>query len=96
MTRQLAVILLFSLISQFTYAGAFAEVSSGMVRIALYREACTLPAIANLPNRAQWFEAGKIFEGCWGLNPVGIITLYWSDRTVVSIPSQVFVKIIDA
>lgn len=95
MIRHLAAIVLL-LIPQIAYAGAFAEVSSGAVRITLYREACTLPAIANLPKRAQWFESGKSFEGCWGINPMGIITIYWADRTAVSIPSQAFVALIDA
>ena len=65
------------------------------VRIILHDEDCRLRnAVQNLQGRATWEEGGKVFEGCFGLDRErGLVRLYFSDRTVVSVYMQEFQKV---
>jgi len=64
------------------------------LQIVLTDEPCALKVVANLPKRATWTENGKTQEGCWGVSEVtGTVMAYWDDRTVTSIPTQIFVKV---
>jgi hypothetical protein len=64
------------------------------VRIVLTDEDCKLPAVANLKKRATWTEKGKTFEGCFGLHPqYGVVIAYFSDKHVVLIDPQAFVRV---
>lgn len=93
---KISLALLLAILATPVNAGPLAETGAGAVRVVLYREPCALSAVTNLPKRAEWTEAGKVFEGCWGINSAGIVTLYWSDRTAVSIPSGAFVMVTGA
>lgn len=65
------------------------------VSITLYDEDCTLKeTVINLPKRAVWRQDGKAVEGCWGFHPqTGIVSFYYADKTVASIPGQAFRKL---
>ena len=73
------------------HAEPVAEARSETTRIVLHSDKCALKEVANLPRRATWEEGGKVYEGCWGGRPdSGMVLAYFSDRTVVAIPLQVF------
>jgi hypothetical protein len=57
--------------------------------IALSREPCAIAEIENLPYHASWREGDRSYAGCWGVQ-FGHVVVYWSDRTVSSIPAQAF------
>jgi hypothetical protein len=62
--------------------------------ITLTNEDCKLPAVSNLKKRATWEEKGKTFEGCWGGHPAFPIVMgYFSDRSVVVLPVEVFAPV---
>lgn len=61
--------------------------------ITLYGGKCEMKEVINLPNVATWEEKGKTFSGCWGINPVGIVSFYFVDKTVIGIPGQMFKKV---
>ena len=65
------------------------------VRVTLYDEPCTLKRdIVNLPYRATWEEKGKTFEGCFGARPdMGLVVVYFNDKTVGVIPLDALVKV---
>lgn len=72
------------------FAEPFAQVEGDGVRIVLYIEPCALPAITNLPHRVEWTAKGKTFAGCWGLNALSLIVMFFDDRTAVTIPASMF------
>lgn len=74
-------------------AGPLYQASEGSVRVTLYSEECTLPAIMNLPYRAEWVENDKAVQGCWALHPAGVIVGYFADRTVVIFAASAFQKV---
>lgn len=79
-------------------AEPIAQASSGNIVITVFNEPCTHPdAVSNLPNRATWKEGDKVYDGCVGVNPeLGMAMFWWTDKTVVVVPLQVFVKIVNA
>jgi hypothetical protein len=55
------------------------------VVITLSREPCALlPPTTNLPFRATWAEAGKLYDGCYGVQHGMLVVAYWSDGTVTT------------
>ena len=80
-----------------TPAGAaarfYAEADGG--KIILFDDKCQLTEVANLPFRATWTEGANVYEGCWSPpHPkVGVIVAYFSDRTAVGIPAQIFQRL---
>ena len=62
-------------------------------KIVLTDEDCKLEAVKNLKHRATWTEKGKVYEGCYGVHPAGVMLGYFADKTVVLIPLQVFTKV---
>jgi len=67
------------------------------VVIILTDEDCKLPEVSNLKKRAVWKEGGQSFEGCWGSHPAfPLVVTYFSDRTVVVVPLEMFVPVHDA
>lgn len=76
-----------------TLAEPLAQVESNGVRIVLYTAPCALPAIANMPHRAEWTAKGKTFAGCWTLNSFNLIVMYFDDRTTIAIPAQHFARV---
>lgn len=73
-----------------------AESTMGKVTVRLYDEPCALKdRIKNLEYRAVWLEGGKEFRGCFGMNQMGIVLIYFEDKTVVGVPAQVFHKLQD-
>ena len=64
------------------------------VVITLHKEKCELNEVVNLPQHATWDEKGKTFKGCWGFNPIGVVMLYFSDKTVATVPASAFSKVI--
>lgn len=71
---------------------AFKATADGVVVI-LYTESCALKEVTNLKNKATWLEKGKLNQGCWGASPIGVILLYFDDKTVAAIPVQLFERI---
>lgn len=67
--------------------------TEGGVVVTIYTEKCALPAVANLAHRATWTENGKTTEGCAGPHPLGLIVMYFTDKTVVIHPMQAFVSV---
>lgn len=64
------------------------------VVITLHKEKCEMKEVVNLPQHATWDEKGKTFTGCWGFNPIGVVMLYFSDKTVAAVPGSAFQKVI--
>jgi len=92
--RTLALVLAFLLSAAYPTSGlaaALAQAGDGRVRVILYDESCTLPGlVTNLPQRAEWIEGATRYEGCWNVNPDGIVSLFFTDKSVVSVPAQAF------
>lgn len=64
------------------------------VKIVLFDEDCKLKEVTNLKKRATWTEKGRTYEGCYGGHPFFPIVMgYFSDRTVVALPSEIFIKV---
>jgi hypothetical protein len=72
------------------------EASGDGVRVVVYSEKCSLPEVMNLAQRATWTEKGKTTEGCAGVHPMGVVLFWFSDRTVVAIPTSQFVRVVGA
>ena len=62
--------------------------------ITLHSGKCEMTEVVNLPMVATWEEKGKTFTGCWGVNPAGVVSLYFTDKTVVGLPVRAFEKVI--
>ena len=61
-----------------------AVLTQDAVTVALYRQPCALPAVANLPHRATWHEPSRgHFEGCFAVQHGTVVVLYFEDRTVL-------------
>ena len=85
-------------VSLFVAISAFAEplakAQSGGTQVMLYTDPCTLPAVVNLPNRAEWIDGSKMFEGCWSTDIIpGFVILYFSDRFIVAIPVRALTEV---
>lgn len=79
------------------YAASLYQAEADGARIVLTDEACRLQAVSNLKRRATWTEKGETFEGCYGLHEgTGLILAYFSDKTVVILPPQIFSKVLGA
>ncbi len=63
------------------------------VIITLHKEKCEMKEVVNLPHHATWDEKGKTFTGCWVFNPIGVVMLYFSDKTVAVVPGSAFQKV---
>lgn len=75
-------------------AEPMAAVEQEGVRIVIYTEDCQLKEVKNLIKRATWTENGKTVEGCAGLFPqIGLVLFYFTDRTVVPVPAQMFQRV---
>lgn len=76
-------------------AAPIARAGNDATSIVLTDEDCGMKSVVvNLPKRAIWTEDGKTFEGCWGVHPqTNIITMYFDDKTVTSMPAQMFTRI---
>lgn len=63
--------------------------------VVLYDEPCAFgERVTNLPLRATWNEPdGKVIEGCWGVNGLDLVLIYFEDRTVASYPKDLFSRI---
>lgn len=71
----------------------FQTVSPDGIVITLHSEKCDLKEIVNLPKRATWQEKAKSYEGCWGLNPLGVVMFYFTDKTIAVVPAEAFQKV---
>ena len=73
------------------FAGPIAEgAGDNDAKITLYNDPCKLKEVSNLELRATWQEKGKVFEGCFGIHPYGVVLAYFSDKTVVIMPVDIF------
>ena len=74
------------------YGAVIAKYTNANVSVTLHDTPCQLKSqITNLPRRAVWTEDGKETEGCFGLVPqIGMVVLYFADRTAVPIPAPFF------
>ena len=77
-------------------AKPIAAASAENITVTLTDEPCKLIEVSNLQRRATWTEAGRVSEGCWAPHPMGMVLLYFADRTVVMIPSEMFQKLGEA
>lgn len=80
------------------YAGPVAMMEGKGLSVTLYHpEKCQLEAVSNLPFRATWTENGKTFEGCFTIDgQLGIVRMYFEDKSVVAIPVQLFQRVTGA
>lgn len=85
----LAVAVLFFTIHN-VKAAPIAVTTTGDVTVTLTDEPCAIAAVTNLGKRATWEEKGKRFEGCWGASQLGVVMVYFDDKTVGAIPAEVF------
>lgn len=81
--------LLLILIPAAVGAAPVALAVDGPVSVTLYDEPCTVD-VSNLKLRAVWTEAGKTFEGCYGVFGRAVVGAYFSDKSVVVLPVQMF------
>jgi hypothetical protein len=88
----LVVTLLFGCPST-AYSEPLFRVSHEGVVITLHNEKCEMKEVSNLPHFATWEEKGKSFKGCWGFNPLGVVMLYFSDKTIAVVPASAFTKV---
>lgn len=96
-----ALISLIAFVVMLTFAtGAFAKpvmrLTNGPVTITLYDDKKSCQQAMNLPRKAVWLENGKEVQGCWGLNPIGVVMFWFEDKTVASAPAQAFTEIIES
>lgn len=76
------------------YAGPILKGEAEGITVTIYEEACQLKEVTNLPKRATWTEKGKTFEGCVGAHPqFPILMGYFSDKTMVVLPVQMFTRV---
>lgn len=76
------------------HAAPIYQAEQGGVRVVLTDEDCKLPQVSNLTKRATWTEDGKTFEGCYGGHPMfPIVMAYFSDKSVVALPVEMFVRV---
>lgn len=88
---RILVFLLFLFIVQPTHADVRYIAKVDDVTVTLYDSPCKLGAVENLKRRATWTDKTGTTEGCWGgLQPVGIVLLYFADKTVTALPAQMF------
>ena len=80
------------------YAQPIARFEGSGVVLTLYDEDCALKdQITNLPKRAVWTQDGKDIEGCFGVNAsIGMVNLYFADKTATALPAQMFVRVTGA
>lgn len=78
------------MIPSFAHAEAIASAESNGVKITLFKDDCTLKEISNLRFHAEWAEHGKVTQGCWSLHPVGLVLMYFADKTMMILPAQEF------
>lgn len=71
-------------------AAPIAIASGESITITLTDEQCKLEAVSNLPFRAHWRDRGRVYEGCFQINPQGFVVAYFDDRSIVLIPVQHF------
>lgn len=73
------------------------QLSQGGVVITLHSEGCALKEVSNLPHRATWTENGKVYEGCFGVQPaMQAVMMYFTDRSVAVAPASIFQKVTGA
>ena len=85
------VLILLAAVATRAFAGPIAEgAGDNGAKITLYNDPCKLKEVSNLELRATWQEKGKVFEGCFGIHPYGVVLAYFSDKTVVIIPVDIF------
>ena len=63
------------------------------ISITLTDEHCSIPAIDPQYYRATWEEHGKTTEGCWSVNGLRIVVLYFVDKTLAAMPVGMFKKL---
>ena len=87
------VLVLSMFLPTFGMAAPVAQVVENNLKITLFDVPCQLTEVSNLQMRATWSENGKVFEGCWGGSPVGVVMLYFSDKSVAAVPVRAFTKV---
>ena len=79
----------------FAHAETIASASQNNVTISLTNEPCASQSVKNLPYRAIWTEPNGKIEGCYGVQSGTVVMLYFEDKTVAVLPTQVFQKVTD-
>ena len=74
-------------------AAQIASAHIGSVTVGLYDEPCAVAAVTNLDYRATWSAGGKTWEGCYTINVFGIVVMFFSDLTAVSVPAEAFRRV---
>lgn len=86
--------LLFGCPSSLSAEPLFRVTTPDGVVITLHKDKCEMREVSNLPRSATWDEKGKTFKGCWGVSNLGVVMLYFSDKTVAVVPASAFEKVI--
>ena len=71
-------------------AAPVAQATIHDIVVTLTDEPCALKDKVDLPYRGTWDEKGKHYEGCFGMNHIGIVMMYFDDKSVAAFPSGVF------
>lgn len=87
-----AAVIVLMLFASVVYAAPIATAGDERITVILTDEKCALSAVTNLSLRATWRENGHTFEGCYAVAR-GLVLCYFSDRSVVAIPSQAFQRV---
>ena len=79
------------------HGAVIARFTLANVTVSLHDTPCQLKSlVVNLPRRAVWLEDGKETEGCFGVVPqIGVVQLFFADKTAVPIPLQFFERMSD-
>lgn len=88
--------LLLLLISLPAFADTIAVARHEGITISLHDTECKSKGVKNLPYRAVWDETnGKKsikVEGCYGVAGGQIVMMFFDDKTVAVLPTQLFQK----
>ena len=74
-------------------AKPIAQTSVHGIVMTLTDEPCALKDRVDLPYRGTWDEKGKRYEGCFGLNHLGIVMMYFNDKSVAAFPPGAFTEV---
>lgn len=86
-------LLVLALLSAPVDAVQIAAAHFGGVTIGLYNEPCAVAAVTNLDYRVTWSAGGKTWEGCYTINVFGIVVMFFSDLTAISVPIKAFLEV---
>ena len=71
----------------------YAVMNKGGVVITLNDDPCTLPFLTDSYKTAKWEQEGKVFNGCWTVNGLGIVLIWMNDKSMSGVPGYLFKRV---